>query len=665
MSRSCGAKRWRALWLVSVASLLALLHPGFAPGQAVPAAIVTEDVPPIPAELARRAARYRTTPSAELVGWFAGRREILMRAGAGPAGTAQVCNLVMPNDAWNPMTQFVDPVRGVRPRPNRNQLAFEQDVGGNESFRLALFDAAARRTRFLVNQRSRQEGACWSRDGRLLAFSGDARNGKDRDIYVLDPDRGQPARRLLELKGQGTIGDWSPDSARLAVVVVDLLAGARIHLLDVATGRSEPVVLPENSRLPPDGTGVRWSADGRSLYWTTIAGSEFRRLVRHDLKSGTTISLSDSIPWDVEEYDLSDDNRILVAANEDGLSRLHLFDGTTGQERRLPVLPAGQVSRVTFRPGGAEFAFNLETAQDGLQIESYHWRSGHIEHWTPRDPALARLGPFAEPELVRYPTFDDRKVPAYLYRPGHRFRGRRPVLIDIHGGPESQFRPGYLGAANAVIDELGVTLIYPNVRGSSGYGRTYAHLDDGLRREDAVKDVGALLDWIAAQPDLDASRVAVTGGSYGGFLALAVLVRYGDRLRAGTCQAGISNLVTLLEQTKGFRLDAARLEFGDERDPGVREALLDVSPLNHADRIKVPLLVIHGRNDPRVPVAEAERIIAAVRKNGNPVWSVLVSGEGHSLARHGNSEYVQNVELQFLMRYLLGTSRPAPTGLEP
>ncbi len=228
------------------------------------------------------------------------------------------------------------------------------------------------------------------------------------------------------------------------------------------------------------------------------------------------------------------------------------------------------------------------------------------------------------------------------------------MLIDIHGGPESQARPGFLGWANFLIDELGIAIIRPNVRGSAGYGKAYLELDNGKRREDAVKDIGALLDWIARQPGLDAARVGVAGGSYGGFMSLSSLTHYGDRLRAGIDVVGISNFVSFLQNTQGYRRDLRRAEYGDERDPDMKTILEAVSPLSSADKIRTPLLVAQGKNDPRVPASESARIVAAVLRNGQPVWSILAADEGHGFAKKANQNYLQAVEVLFLRRYLLG-----------
>ncbi|MEJ7640367.1 MAG: prolyl oligopeptidase family serine peptidase [Singulisphaera sp.] len=371
----------------------------------------------------------------------------------------------------------------------------------------------------------------------------------------------------------------------------------------------------------------------------------------------------------MEGFDLSDDGTtIILVANEDGVSRLHVLDAASGRERPAPRLPAGQVMGLEFRRGTLEFGFGLTSARSPLDVYSCDLASGKVERWTRSETGGLAPEAFAEPTPIRYSSFDGREIPAFVYRPdAKKFPGPRPVLIDIHGGPEGQFRPAFLGRKNYLIDELGIALVLPNVRGSSGYGKGYLKLDNGQLREDAVKDIGALLDRVAKLPDLDASRVGVVGGSYGGFMSLASLTHYSDRLKAGIDIVGISNIVTILENTQAYRRDLRRAEYGDERIPEMRSFLEKVSPLSSVEKIKVPLLVIQGKNDPRVPASESDQMVAAVRKGGGPVWYVVGKDEGHGFAKKANQDYAQYAEILFLKRHLLGeessSTKPVKTGL--
>ena len=283
--------------------------------------------------------------------------------------------------------------------------------------------------------------------------------------------------------------------------------------------------------------------------------------------------------------------------------------------------------------------------------------SGNTTQWTFSEIGGLDSSMFVAPELIEYESFDGRKIPAFYYRP--RGEGPFPVAIDIHGGPEAQAQPWFSSTRQYLLNEAGVAVLVPNVRGSSGYGRSYLALDNGYLREDSVKDIGALLDWLAQQTELDKDRVLVQGGSYGGYMVLAALVHYGDRLQAGIDVVGISNFVTFLENTKEYRQDVRRAEYGDERDPEMRAFLESISPLNHVDRIQSALLIGQGANDPRVPQSEADQMVAAVRKAGHDAWYFLAPDEGHGFAKKRNRDLWKRVSVLFVEQ-ALGLREPAP-----
>jgi dipeptidyl aminopeptidase/acylaminoacyl peptidase len=638
---------------ILVAVMLALPTVG-AVGGDVPDSIVTEGIPAVSAELKTRLRPYQNARPAAFVGWVGGRREILIRTRF--AETEQIHQVALPGGARTQLTFFANTVFGAKPNPTNSSFAFGADEGDVENYQIFMQDDRNGFARRLTDGTSRNLLFGWSSTGRALGFSSNARNGTDMDLYAAEPGGSGVPRRLKEVAGIWLMNDWSPDDRQ--VVAVELISATEsyIHTIDLSTGTTR-LLTP---RPAPGATtvftiDVRFARDSRSLFWTTDLDSEFRRLARFDLETSRATILTATIPWDVEGYDLSDDGRtIVVIANEDGLSRLHVLDAATGHERPAPALPAGRVSDLKFRKGSLEFAFTLASAKAPGDVYSYDLSSGRLERWTASETGGLDPSRFAEPEVIRYPSFDGRPIPALVYRPGPKFAAPRPVLVYIHGGPDDQSRPGYLYQFNYLIEELGIAVVFPNVRGSYGYGKSYLKLDDGVAREDSVKDIGALLDWIKGQAGLDASRIAVDGGSYGGFMALATMARFSDRLKCGIDSAGISNFITFLRGAPDYHRGILRNEYGDERDPAIRADLERISPLAHAAKITVPILVAHGRNDPRVPVAEAEQIVAAIRKTGRPVWYVLGKDEGHGFAKKVNQDYQQAVEVLFLNRYLLG-----------
>ncbi|GIW87906.1 MAG: peptidase S9 family protein [Isosphaeraceae bacterium] len=631
----------------------------------VPESIRAEGVPEIPRAIATELAAYQNIRSARFQGWGVGLEPAQGEIVRGPqliltrfGETTQVHRVDFPGGARTQLTFHPERVLLARPRPGRPEFAFLADEGGGENYQIYLAALGADRApRRLTDGRSRHESAVWSRSGRYLAVTGNARNGRDMDLYVLDVDTEQPPRLVAELEGNWGVLDWSPDDRTVVARQYVSINESSLYLIDTASGARTLLTPQDGARPVASGGTARFSPDGQALYATSDRDGEFQQLVRIGLVDRSWTNLSAAIPWDIEDFALADDGRtVALSANEDGFSRLYVLDAATGDLKPAPGLPRGMLSQLEFRPGSRELGFSLMTPREPADSYSFDLDAQSLIRWTRSELGGLSQDQFPEAELIRFESFDGREIPALVYRPDRtRFSGRRPVVIDIHGGPEAQQRPEFLGRDAYLVQELGVALVLPNVRGSAGYGKSYLKLDNGRLREDAVRDIGALLDWIAQQPDLDANRVGVTGGSYGGFMSLAVQVRYNDRIRAGVDVVGISNFVTFLENTQGYRRDLRRAEYGDERDPEMRRFLNAISPLSQADRIKTPLLVVQGKNDPRVPISESDQIVAAVRSSGVPVWYVVGLNEGHGFARRVNQDYQQAVEIAFWKRYLVDT----------
>ncbi|MDG3006049.1 S9 family peptidase [Paludisphaera mucosa] len=628
----------------------------------VPETIRAEGVPAIPRSIASALNRYQNIRTATFQGWDEDKpRAVYITTRF--ADTMQVHHVAAPGAARRQLTFLPERVLGASPRPRRDQFLFTMDEGGAENYQLFLQDRAGGEPVRLSDGKSRHASPKWSPSGELLAWSSNARNGKDMDLYVASPADPAFRRLLKEVSGQWTVADWSPDGKRVAVEEAVSINESYVHLVDVATGAVETITPRPAADAPKVAVGgPRWSKDGKAIFYTSDKGNESRRLARYDLETGAETWLTQGVPWDVEEFDLSDDGmRVVAVTNEDGQSVPHVYQTATGAEIGNPSPPVGRLSGVEFRPDAHEIGFTLDSAQASSDVFSIDLAQrpgngavGPLERWTESETGGLDVSTFVSPELIHYRSFDGKTIPAFVYRPAAKSAGPRPVLIQIHGGPEAQFRPGFMGRLNYLINELGIVLIEPNVRGSDGYGKSYLKLDDGFLREDPVKDVGSLLDWVASQPDLDKSRVAVAGGSYGGFMSLAVQTTYNDRIKCGIDVVGISNFVTFLQNTQGYRRDLRRAEYGDERDPKMREFLERVSPLKNADKIKTPILVVQGANDPRVPLSESEQLVAAVKKNGVPVWYVVGKNEGHGFAKKSNQDYQQAVEVLFLKSFLLG-----------
>ena len=616
--------------------------------------LVVEGVPPIPATLPEEVRRYTEFRSATLASWHPVRREMLISTRFGD--TPQVHLLKMPGGARTQLTFFPERVAGAAFRPKTgDQFVFSKDVGGNEFFQLYRYDLATGDVTLLTDGKSRNTDPLWSHDGTRLVYGSTRRNKKDVDLYTVNPSDPKSDRQLMQLEGGGWQAlDFSPDDKQILVLEEISANESYLWLADSATGQKKPLT-PKGGAEKVHYGGGEFAKDGRGVYTTTDKDSEFHRLAYIDLATGRHDYLTDHIKWDVDEFDLSPDGKtIAFVTNEDGISRLHLMDTRTRKEKTGPNLPVGIIGGLQWHQNGRDIGFIMNTARSTTDVYSLDTRTGLVERWTQSETGGLNTENFSEAQLVRWPSFDGRVISGFLYMPpAGKFTGPRPVIINIHGGPEGQSRPTFQGRGNYFINELGVAVIYPNVRGSTGYGKTFLSLDNGVKREDSYKDIGALLDWIKTRPDLDSSRVMVTGGSYGGHMTYAVATLYNERIRASLPVVGISNLVSFLERTEAYRRDLRRVEYGDERIPEVRAFMERTAPLNHAANITRPIFVVAGGNDPRVPLNEAEQMVRTVRKNGSPVWYLMAKDEGHGFARKKNQDFQFYATVMFIREYLL------------
>ena len=650
---------------VLFAALLAAL-PAFAQSAEVKREVVgnrtSENIPEIPAALLEQLNRYQNTRGAGLAGWT---KDGCLLISTRFAETAQAHRVCQPLGMREQLTFYPEPVAGLTPAPAnawRDGFVFAKDRGGDEFSQLYWFDTGSRSVTLLTDgKRSQNGGTTLSRDGGLMAYSSTSRNGTDRDVWLRNTRSGE-TKLLVDAGGNWSPMDFSPDGSRLLVMKYVSAAESYPGVVDVATGKLE--LFPVDGGKASFG-GFAFAPDGKAVYFISdepLRGKaqEFQTLRYHDPASGTLEVLSSRIAWDIEGFTLADDGRHLAyVSNEDGISKLHVLSLPSHNEIRLPALPIGVIGGIAFSPDGKRLAFSLNSATSPSDVHVIDLAAATLARWTQSEVGGLAASTFVAPTLVRYPTFDkvdgkQRTIPAFYYKPSKPSKtGKYPVVINIHGGPEGQSQPTFSSNAQYLANELGVAMLVPNVRGSTGYGKTFLSLDNAAKREDSVKDIGALLDWIAKQPELDASRVGVIGGSYGGYMVLSSLMHYSDRIRAGVDVVGISHFGTFLKNTESYRRDLRRVEYGDERDPAMARVFEQISPLNHAGRITSPLFVAQGRNDPRVPWTEAEQIVKAVRGNGQPVWYLLYADEGHGFAKKGNSDWFGAATILFWQQHLL------------
>ncbi|MBX3607468.1 MAG: S9 family peptidase [Piscinibacter sp.] len=628
--------------------------------------LFVQGIPPVPATIAQAAAKYTGFRGHAFVEWHPKKREMLVAHRKAGGNTVQLFRVAAPLAEPEQLTDFADPVRVATWEPQKGEyLVFERSNGGDEADQLYRLDLGSRQVTLLTDPKERHDLQGWlHRSSRLLVMSspldrtatGGSRTQVSQVLSLIDPAMPTQRRRLAELPGTGWfVGGVSWDDRQIALTKYISASESQLWLMSVATGRLTQLLPAPGSKERASFLTGGFRRDNRGLWLLTDRDGEFLQLSFFDLARKRLRPVTRHIPWDVSGGTASEDGRLLaVQANVDGRDELRLFDARSLREMKLPELPGGSVGAAEFHRSLPELAFSLNGAKGPSQIWSVAPGSGKVEQWT-RAAAADGADPerFGEQQIVRWKSFDGRSISGLLSLPPERFTGKRPVLIDIHGGPEAQAQVGFLDRSNYLLEELGVAIIKPNVRGSSGYGKTFLALDNGLKREDAVKDIGALFDWIATQPRLDASRVVVAGGSYGGYMSLAVAAAYPERIAGAIDVVGISSFVSFLRNTESYRRDLRRAEYGDERDDAMRSFLERISPLANAQKISKPLFVVQGRNDPRVPWTEAEQIVAKVRANGTPVWYLRAENEGHGFARKENADFQFYATVLFLQQTLL------------
>lgn len=613
--------------------------------------LVVSGVPEIPAQLSERLRQYQNMRSAYFRGWVGDELLITTRFGE----TSQLHRLAEPMSAREQITFFAEPVTqaAVPPGDNAAGFVYARDVGGSEFYQLFMHDWASGRATMLTDGESRYSSVIWDKQGQRFAYTTTERNGRNWDIHIQDTD-GNRSVALETQAGAWNAADFSADGQRLLVGRYDSINESYAYELELTSGGLRPIL---DEALKVSIGQVAYAPGDRGVFFTSDLGAEFMRLHYKDLVSGDIELLTGDVSWNVEQFVISKDGEYLAyTINENGASRLSVLRLPERTPLALPEIPGGMISTLSFSGDGSQLAFSLNQPSAPADVFSISLGERELTRWTSSEVGGLDTGTFVAPELIAYPTFDEfegqsRKIPAYLYRPDSP--GPHPVLVLIHGGPEGQYRPRFSSTIQYLVRELGVAVIAPNVRGSAGYGKTYLKLDNGILREDSVKDIGALLDWIADDADLDADRIAVMGGSYGGYMVLASLVHYSDRLAVGIESVGISNFVTFLTNTQDYRRDLRRAEYGDERDPVMRQVLEDISPLNHVEKIQRPLLISQGANDPRVPASESAQIRDALADSGIPVWYILALDEGHGFRKKVNRDYYTAAIMMFLEEYLI------------
>jgi dipeptidyl aminopeptidase/acylaminoacyl peptidase len=617
--------------------------------------MVLEHIPPIPTAVAEATARYGEYRYAAFAGWNPLRRQMVILTRF--ADTVQLHLVKTPGGARQQQTFFPDRViSGAFDPVTGESLLFSKDVGGGEWFQLYRLDLATGAITLLTDGKSRNSDALFEHSGTRIAYTSTRRNNQDTDLYLMDIRRPGTDHMLTQLQGGGwTPVDFSRDGKRLLLGEFLSINRSNLYVVDVTTGEKKRITPEQQAGHEVFYGGAAFSPDGAGIYAITDRGSDFQRLAYLDLATMTPHYLTSAIPWDVEGFALSENGKtIAFYTNENGPSKLYLLDTASGTFHPVAGLPAGVIDALSFHSNSQDVGFSLSSAKSPGDAYSVSVTTGRIERWTYSETGGLNAANFREPQIVSWKSFDGRTITGMLYRPDPaKFTGKRPIIVDIHGGPEGQSRPGYLGRNNYILNELGVAIVYPNVRGSTGYGKEFTKLDNGFHRDDTYKDIGALLDWIGTQPDLDPARIMIYGGSYGGHMTWATAAFYNDKIRCAMPIVGMSNLVTFLEHTEAYRRDLRRVEYGDERNPAMRAYLERIAPMNHLDAMHKPIFAVVGKNDPRVPWTESRQILDKLNAQGTPTWFMMANDEGHGYAKKKNQDLLFDAETLFIRKYLL------------
>jgi len=615
--------------------------------------LITENIAEIPKELANQVKKYAESRGASLAEIHPTKNEIIINTRF--SSTSQLHRIKQNMGARTQITFFDEPVSGASYEPVKGEyLIYSKDIGGNEFGQLYKLDLKTLQSTLLTDGgRSQNGGVTWLKDGKGFYYSSTKRNGGDRDIYYMDPNNPKSDKLILQVKGGGWgISDISTDGQKLLVSEYVSANESHIWMLETATGKLSEVTDRKSKGIIQSGASFSNSKD--EIWFVTDKDNEFERLATLNLITKKVAYLTSNIPWNVENYTLSEDKKTIVfITNEAGLNKMYLMKASDKSYTAVKNIPIGLIGGVSFTKNNQSLFFTQSTAQTASDVYKLNLSSGTIERWTESELGEMQQSDMSVPKFIEWKSFDNLKISGFYYPAAAKFTGKRPVLINIHGGPEGQSMASFLGSNNYYTNEMGVAIIFPNVRGSSGFGKTFIAKDNGFLREDSVKDIGALLDWIALQPELDKDKIMIMGGSYGGYMTLATAYHYADKIKCSVDIVGISNFNTFLKNTEEYRRDLRRVEYGDERIPEMAAFFEKMAPLNNIDKIKKPMFIIQGTNDPRVPVTEATQMRDKLKANGNVVWYLEAKDEGHGFRKKANVDFQRLSVIRFMQEYLI------------
>ncbi len=615
--------------------------------------LIAENIAAIPKELATQVKKYTESRGASLSDLHPLKNEMIIATRFG--ATVQLHRVTQPMGDRNQITFFDEPVSNASFEPVKGEyFIYSKDSGGNEFAQLYKFDTTTLQSVLLTDGgRSQNGGVTWRKDGTGFFYASTKRNGGDRDIYFMNPNDPTTEKLVLQVKGGGWgIQDISEDDKML--LIGEFISANESHIWSFDIERETLTAITDRKSKNIVQGSSRFATNPNEMWFLTDKDNEFTRLALLNIKTKKVTYPVTDIRWNVENYTLSHDkNTLAFVTNEGGTNKLYLMNAKDKSYKVLANIPIGSIGGVRFSYDDQSIFYTQSTAQSASDVFQLTIASGTIVQWTKSELGEMQPDAIALPQPIEWKSFDKLSITGFYYPAAKKFTGKRPVVIIIHGGPEGQSMASFLGANNYYTNEMGVALVLPNVRGSSGFGKTFLAKDDGFLREDSVKDIGALIDWIGQQPELDASSIMIMGGSYGGYMTLATAYHYADKIKCSVDIVGISNFNTFLKNTEDYRRDLRRNEYGDERDPKMAAFFEKMAPLNNIDKIKKPLFIIQGTNDPRVPVTEATQMRDKLKAQGNTVWYLEAKDEGHGFRKKPNVDFQRLAVIRFMQEFLL------------
>ena len=621
--------------------------------------LILEDIPVIPQRISDDISRYQNIRSGSFQNFNEDGTEMYISTRFG--NVSQLHKVKKSGGARFQLTYFEEPIGSINRQPDGEVIAFTMDAKGNENAQVFILNPKNGEYKMLTDGISRNGSPVWSEDGEKIAYRSNKRNGASNDVWITSVDDKNKSEMILESQDGTSWGaiDWSNDNKKILIQNYISVSNSKIYSIDVES-KTKSLIIGSNDKKSVN-IGLNFDYDDKGIFFITNEFSDYRNLAYKNIQTGQVTLITNDIRWNVDSFVLSKDgSRAAFSINENGFSSLYLMETSSYKFNKVKNIPIGLVSGIEFNRQSTSLGLSINTYQSPsdaytLELKKDPLQYGDLVKWTESEIGGLDTSKFVKPKFFSYETFDGLNIPAFIYK--KKSEKPLPVIIYIHGGPESQSRPRFSSTFQQWIDKLGVAVITPNVRGSNGYGKNFLELDNGFKREDSVKDIGSLINWIEKQPDLDASKIAVYGGSYGGYMVLASAVFYSDKLKAAVDVVGISNFVTFLKNTKDYRRDLRRVEYGDERDPKMRDFLEEISPNNNVEKIKVPMFVIQGQNDPRVPVTEAEQIVDALRNSNKQVWYMNALNEGHGYRKKENRDIYQQAVILFFEKYLISSDQ--------